>query len=115
MSDCLSSGHLQEVLTIGLWLEKEILVFWIGGHLWEEVTNETELYNEDGLYTVTILSFFNRIRLQSLNATTNIAKLASEVIEKCKLIHPTKLPEVEQLLYYLQNRKDTGAGKSKGN
>lgn len=90
-------------------------MFWIGRHLWEEVTNETELYNEVGLYTFTILSFFNRIRLQSLNATTNIAKLASEVIEKCKLIHPTKLPEVEQLLYYLQNRKDTGAGKSKGN
>lgn len=54
----------------------------------------------------------NRIRLQSLNSTTNIAKLAAEVIEKCKLIHPSKLPEVEQLLYYLQNRKDTG--KTKG-
>lgn len=52
------------------------------------------------------------IRLQSLNSTTNIAKLATEVIEKCKLIHPSKLPEVEQLLYYLQNRKD--AGKTKG-
>ena len=90
-------------------------MFWIRGHLWEEVTNEKALYNEDGLYTITILSIFNRIRLQSLNATTNIAKLASEVIEKCKLIHPTKLPEVEQLLYYLQKRKDTGAGKSKGN
>lgn len=48
-----------------------------------------------------------------MNATTNIAKLASEVIEKCKLIHPNKLPEVEQLLYYLQNRKDTGEGKEK--
>lgn len=56
------------------------------------------------------------IRLQSLNSTTNIAKLAAEVIEKCKLIHPSKLPEVEQLLYYLQNRKDTGKtkGKEKG-
>lgn len=53
-----------------------------------------------------------RIRLQSLNATTNIAKLAAEIIEKCKLIHPSKVPEVEQLLYYLQNRKDTG--KTKG-
>ena len=61
-----------------------------------------------------MLPLFHRIRLQSLNATTNIAKLASEIIEKCKLIHPTKLPEVEQLLYYLQNRKDTG-GKAKGN
>ena len=61
----------------------------------------------------TIFISINRIRLQSLNATTNIAKLASEVIEKCKLIHPNKLPEVEQLLYYLQNRKDTGEGKEK--
>ena len=28
------------------------------------------------------------------------------MITKCKLIHPSKLPEVEQLLYYLQNRKE---------
>lgn len=80
-----------------------------GGHY-----NERWVYNGSWLLAVTF-SFFNRIRVQSLNATTNIAKLASEVIEKCKLIHPTKLPEVEQLLYYLQNRKDTGTGKSKGN
>ena len=26
-----------------------------------------------------------------------------------KLIHPSKLPEVEQLLYYLQNRKNVSA------
>ncbi len=32
--------------------------------------------------------------------------MAKEVIEKCKLIHPSKLVEVEQLLYYLQNRKE---------
>ncbi len=47
-----------------------------------------------------------RIRVKSLNANTDIAKLAKEIIDKCKLIHPSKLPEVEQLLYYLQNRKD---------
>lgn len=44
------------------------------------------------------------IRLKSLNSTTDIAALADEVVEKCKLIHVSKLPEVEQLLYYLQNR-----------
>nr|XP_039269792.1 kinesin-associated protein 3-like isoform X2 [Styela clava] len=44
------------------------------------------------------------IRLRSLNSTTDIAALAEEVIEKCKLIHVSKLPEVEQLLYYLQKR-----------
>ena len=37
---------------------------------------------------------------------TDITTLANEVINKCKLIHPSKVPEVEQLLYYLQNRKD---------
>ena len=46
-----------------------------------------------------------RIRLKSLNATTNISKLAQEVVEKCNLIHRSRLPEVEQLLYYLQQRK----------
>ncbi|KXJ29546.1 Kinesin-associated protein 3 [Exaiptasia diaphana] len=51
------------------------------------------------------------IRLKSLNNTTNIGALAKEIIEKCKLIHPSKLPEVEQLLYYLQNRKNNGKGK----
>ena len=52
-----------------------------------------------------------RIRVKSLNANTDISTLAKEIIEKCKLIHPSKLPEVEQLLYYLQNRKE---GDNKG-
>ncbi|XP_033122038.1 kinesin-associated protein 3-like [Anneissia japonica] len=55
------------------------------------------------------------IRVRSLNSSTNIAALSREVVEKCKLIHPSKLPEVEQLLYYLQNRKESqikqGSGK----
>ncbi|KOC61782.1 Kinesin-associated protein 3 [Habropoda laboriosa] len=45
------------------------------------------------------------IRLKSLNADTNVSLLAKEVIEKCSLIHESKLREVEQLIYYLQNRK----------
>uniref|UniRef100_A0A8V5HGJ5 Uncharacterized protein n=1 Tax=Melopsittacus undulatus TaxID=13146 RepID=A0A8V5HGJ5_MELUD len=53
------------------------------------------------------------IRLKSLNANTDIASLARKVVEECKLIHPSKLPEVEQLLYYLQNRRDASAGKEK--
>ena len=44
--------------------------------------------------------------LQSLNSSTEISALAREIINKCKLIHPSKGPEVEQLLYYLQNRKE---------
>uniref|UniRef100_A0A8C6YU06 Kinesin associated protein 3 n=1 Tax=Nothoprocta perdicaria TaxID=30464 RepID=A0A8C6YU06_NOTPE len=53
------------------------------------------------------------IRLKSLNANTDIASLARKVVEECKLIHPSKLAEVEQLLYYLQNRRDASAGKEK--
>lgn len=37
---------------------------------------------------------------------TNISNLAKEVVKKCSLIHPSKIGEVEQLLYYLQNRKE---------
>ncbi|XP_018316854.1 kinesin-associated protein 3 isoform X4 [Mycetomoellerius zeteki] len=52
------------------------------------------------------------IRLKSLNADTNVSLLAKEVIEKCTLIHESKLREVEQLIYYLQNRRnnDTSTG-----
>ena len=45
------------------------------------------------------------IRLKTLNPSTDISALAQEVVSRCKLIHPSKLPEVEQLLFYLQNRK----------
>jgi len=45
------------------------------------------------------------IRLKSLNADTNVSLLAKEVMEKCSLIHESKLREVEQLIYYLQNRR----------
>ncbi|NXS07407.1 KIFA3 protein, partial [Neodrepanis coruscans] len=53
------------------------------------------------------------IRLKSLNANTDIGSLARKVVDECKLIHPSKLGEVEQLLYYLQNRRDASAGKEK--
>ncbi|KAK1796476.1 hypothetical protein P4O66_008915, partial [Electrophorus voltai] len=45
------------------------------------------------------------IRLKSLNSSTDIGSLARKVVEECKLISPSKLPEVEQLLFYLQNRR----------
>uniref|UniRef100_A0A8C7K877 Kinesin-associated protein 3a n=1 Tax=Oncorhynchus kisutch TaxID=8019 RepID=A0A8C7K877_ONCKI len=51
------------------------------------------------------------IRLKSLNANTDITTLARRVVEECRLIHPSKLPEVEQLLFYLQNRKKPGNDK----
>lgn len=55
------------------------------------------------------------IRLKSLNSDTNVSLLAKEVIEKCSLIHESKLHEVEQLIYYLQNRKTNDTINSDNN
>lgn len=52
------------------------------------------------------------IRLHSLNESTDIETLAHEVVKRCKLIPVSKLPEVEQLLYYLQKRKESDKGGS---
>jgi len=52
-----------------------------------------------------------RIRVKTLNEKSDVKALAKEIIDKCKLIHPSKILEVEQLLFYLQNRKDTGSAK----
>ncbi|KAI7799800.1 kinesin-associated protein 3 [Triplophysa rosa] len=53
------------------------------------------------------------IRLKSLNFNTDIASLARKVVEECRLISPSRLPEVEQLLFYLQNRKKPAENKEK--
>ncbi|KAM7387808.1 hypothetical protein PAMP_024021 [Pampus punctatissimus] len=47
------------------------------------------------------------IRLKSLNANTDTSSLARKVVQECRLIHSSKLREVEQLLFYLQNRKES--------
>uniref|UniRef100_A0A1A8JY37 Kinesin-associated protein 3b n=1 Tax=Nothobranchius kuhntae TaxID=321403 RepID=A0A1A8JY37_NOTKU len=49
------------------------------------------------------------IRVKSLSPTTDVAALARKVVEECKLIPTSRLPQVEQLLYYLQNRKSSPA------
>ncbi|XP_029930333.1 kinesin-associated protein 3-like isoform X1 [Myripristis murdjan] len=49
------------------------------------------------------------IRVKSLSPSTDVVALARKVVEECKLIPPSRLPEVEQLLYYLQNRKPSPA------
>ena len=51
--------------------------------------------------------------MKSLNPNTDISHLARQIIDKCKLIHPSKILEVEQLLFYLQNRKDNNGGKGR--
>lgn len=48
------------------------------------------------------------IRVKSLSPTTDVGALAKKVVEECKLIPSSRLPQVEQLLYYLQNRKSPG-------
>lgn len=49
------------------------------------------------------------IRLKSLSSKTDPAVLAKEVVEKCDIIHKSQISEVEQIIYYLKNRKDTAA------
>ena len=57
------------------------------------------------------ISIYFSIRVKNLTPTTDIKALGRDIIEKCKLIHPSKILEVEQLLFYLQNRKDSEPGK----
>ncbi|KAM9832060.1 kinesin-associated protein 3a [Neosynchiropus ocellatus] len=53
------------------------------------------------------------IRLKSLNANTNTLSLARKVVEECRLIHPSKVHEVDQLLFYLQNRQQSNGEAEK--
>ena len=46
------------------------------------------------------------IKVTSLDMDTDIKQMAREIVEKYEIIHHSKLSEVEQLLYYLQKRKD---------
>jgi hypothetical protein len=50
--------------------------------------------------------------LRTLNSKTDVAALAREVVEKCDLIHKSQLSDVEQIIYYLKNRKDPDSGVS---
>ncbi|XP_058816467.1 kinesin-associated protein 3 [Topomyia yanbarensis] len=54
------------------------------------------------------------IRLKSLNAKTDPAVLAREVVEKCDLIHKSQLSDIEQIIYYLKNRKNVEAPSTAG-
>ncbi|XP_077572431.1 kinesin-associated protein 3a [Stigmatopora nigra] len=53
------------------------------------------------------------IRLKSLSSNTDTSSLAQKVVEECHLIHPSKLNEVEQLLFYLQNRRQANDDQEK--
>ena len=45
------------------------------------------------------------IKLKTLGPNTNIPRLAQEMVEKCKLIHASKLPYVETLLQELKDNR----------
>ncbi|KAJ3186592.1 hypothetical protein HDU85_007412 [Gaertneriomyces sp. JEL0708] len=51
------------------------------------------------------------IRIKTLHAKSNLSTLAQEIMDRCKLIHPSKQRDLEQLLFYLQQRQ-TGQGLS---
>ena len=51
------------------------------------------------------VSHSKTIRLEGFDAHTDIHQLAEEVVAKCALINPNRLPEIEQLLHYLQTRR----------
>lgn len=51
------------------------------------------------------------VNVKNLSHTTDIPSLAKKVVDTCELINPARLPEVEQLLLYLQARKEGDAGQ----
>ncbi|XP_077390774.1 kinesin-associated protein 3a isoform X2 [Festucalex cinctus] len=53
------------------------------------------------------------VRLKSLNSNTDTSSLARKVVEECHLIHPSKVNEVEQLLFYLQTRRQPNDNQEK--
>lgn len=76
--------------------------------MFKAVTNQTP-------FTFEPFVFLSSVRVKSLSPSTDVAALAKKVVEECKLIPPSRLPQVEQLLYYLQNRKSSpvvGKGES---
>lgn len=55
------------------------------------------------------------IELPGLNSRTDCNSLAKEVMLHCDLIHPSRLVELEQTIYYLKKRKMTqGVTNNKG-
>jgi len=66
------------------------------------------------IYIYIIFFFFFSIKIKSLNANTDISELAKELVDKCKLIHPSRISDVEQQLYYLQKRKISMSGGTSG-
>lgn len=66
--------------------------------------------NEDRLYTEQ-KTLKKIIELPMINSRTDCHSMAREVINQCDLIHHSRIPEVEQIIYYLKKRKLHGTAK----
>ncbi|KAI8809755.1 kinesin-associated protein-domain-containing protein [Cladochytrium replicatum] len=75
---------------------------------------QATILNENGQAVVGDKKALQKIiRIKSLHSGSNLQALAQEVVEKCKLIHPSKVRDVEQLLYYLQQRHGGSNGQER--
>ncbi|XP_022902921.2 kinesin-associated protein 3 [Onthophagus taurus] len=68
--------------------------------------NESVLYGEK-------MAMKKIIELPLLNSRTDCTALAKEVLSQCDLLHPSRLVEVEQTIYYLKKRKGSSSGNTK--
>lgn len=51
------------------------------------------------------------LSVKGLTENTDVQAMAWQMVSKCDLISPTRVPELEQILTYLQSRKDDGTGR----
>ena len=70
---------------------------------------EGQLYAPDGVTVITEKSDGSKkIKVKTLNASTDLAALAAEIVDKCKLIHHSTTPKVEAHLRDLRSRELVG-------
>eukprot|EP00879_Flechtneria_rotunda_P031183 GHRR01034043.1.p1 GENE.GHRR01034043.1~~GHRR01034043.1.p1 ORF type:complete len:186 (+),score=67.30 GHRR01034043.1:169-726(+) len=55
-----------------------------------------------------------KVTVKSLNERTDLPALAGEVVDKCKLIHPSKVGQVQDLLQQLQQRQQQQQSEAAG-
>lgn len=61
---------------------------------------------------ILFLNVHYSLKVKGLTPDTDVQALAWQIISRCDLIQPSRLPEVEQLLLYLQSRKGVSEGKN---
>lgn len=64
------------------------------------------------IFTIQDISIYNasfdisRISVEKLRKGEDLAKKAADIMNSCKLIHPSKIEFVQSLLQYMIDRKD---------